>query len=796
MNRLVGRAAQLAVLAGVVDSAIAGAGELVCIVGRLGAGKTALLAALIAMARERGVEVLVTSVPPGQAGRGAWVQLLADARAAPASLAVVDSGEDPIATSAALGELVTTTPRLVVVDDLDRGGPDAFEALELLSTRLVGGSTAVVVTSSRPVGLGRQLDVTGLTAEDLAAALPGVDPAHHHPLWVASRGLPGAARELAGALQDLPAGRDPLVHLGLAAVGRSEFLAVDDDLVRLIERALSRATDDATRARLLARLARELLGDPLAGARRRALADEALRLARAAADAQSLAEVLDARLHALWDPGGAVDRLEAASEIVQLSHEAGDSALELSGTFWRFIALMELGRVAEAELVLGAYQRIATALGDAEAQLIALSRHAVLANLRGRFDVSAALTDEVAAMAVRIRLPDAERLVGSLRSPVVIERGTEPEWAAAEVTLAELARALPGHLYDATRARILLALGRREEAAAELDRLLPWVLASSGPRWLGAVSQLAGVAAATADGASVQALHRALSPYVDRLIVYGGANATSGFVAYHLGVLELRLGHLDEAVAHLEQASGRARQVGALPDLAHSLAVLADALDQRGADGDRERATTARAKAADIGSNLGLRTLLRSMSAAGGEWSYLRDGTDWVLVAGAERARLPDSRGAQQLRSLLATPRHDVSALDLVAGGAGLAAAVAAPVLDGQALAAYRRRLLELETELQDADETGDAGRSERAEAERLAILAELRRATSLGGRSRAISAEAERARVNVTRTLRAVLQRIGAQAPQAAAHLRTSIRTGLSCRYDPAPGGPTGWRV
>ena len=796
MSTVVGRAAEFGDLVGVLDSAVDGVGELVCIVGQPGAGKTALLAALIAAARRRGVEVLATSVAGGQPGRGPWVQLLADTGATAASLHVLRCGEDSVAISTVLGELVTTTPRLVVLDDIDLGGPDGFEVLALLSTRLVAASTAVVVTSSRPLGLGRQLDLTGLAEPDLTAVLPGVDPAHRHPIWVVSKGLPGVARHLAKSLRDLPEGRDPLVHLALAAVARNEFLSVDDDLVRLLEQALPQAGEDGSRARLLARLARELLGDPLGGARRRELADEALRLARTTGDDQVLAEVLDARLHALWDPAGALDRLEAATEIVALSRKTADKARELSGIFWRFVALMELARVDEAEVVLGTYQRAATAAGDAEASLIAVSRHAVLANLRGRFDTAAVLTEQVVEMAARIKLPDAERLVGSLRSAAIIEKGTEAQWVDAEATVARVARALPGHLYEATRARILLALGRADEATAELDRLLPWALTASGPRWLSAISLLAEVAAAALDDDAIQALHRALTPFAGRLIVTGGVNATGGFVTFYLGLLELRSGHLDDAAQHLQNACEDARRVGALPDLARSLSVLADALTRRGADDDLARATQVRARAVEIGRQLGLTTLLRSMTATVDEWTYVRDGTGWLLMAGAEYARLPHSRGAQQLHALLVAPRHDIPALDLAAGGAGLTAGAAMPVLDAQAIAAYRRRLHDLEVDMQVADASGDLERSDRAEAERSAVLAELRRSTSLGGRSRTISAEAERARINVTRTLRSVVTRISAQAPQAGTHLQASIHTGLACRYDPAPGGPTRWRV
>jgi hypothetical protein len=155
-----------------------------------------------------------------------------------------------------------------------------------------------------------------------------------------------------------------------------------------------------------------------------------------------------------------------------------------------------------------------------------------------------------------------------------------------------------------------------------------------------------------------------------------------------------------------------------------------------------------------------------------------------------------DSRGLHYLRALLAAPGREIAALDLAAGGAGLVASSVGPPLDAAARDAYRRRLAELKTELDAADRTADRERADEAEAERDALLAELRRASGLGGRPRETSAEAERARVNVTRTLRATIDRIAAKAPRAAAHLQASVRTGLACRYAPAAGGPSRWHV
>lgn len=118
------------------------------------------------------------------------------------------------------------------------------------------------------------------------------------------------------------------------------------------------------------------------------------------------------------------------------------------------------------------------------------------------------------------------------------------------------------------------------------------------------------------------------------------------------------------------------------------------------------------------------------------------------------------------------------------------------PVLDTAARAAYRKRLDDLARQMDVADRTGDVELAATFAAERSALLAELRRAAGLGGRTRSHSAEAERARVNATRALRAVLTRLEPVAPIVAAHLRASVHTGSYFRYQPAAGGPARWQL
>ena len=182
--------------------------------------------------------------------------------------------------------------------------------------------------------------------------------------------------------------------------------------------------------------------------------------------------------------------------------------------------------------------------------------------------------------------------------------------------------------------------------------------------------------------------------------------------------------------------------------------------------------------------------------AASAQWSLWRDREDWLLQAGPEHARLRDSRGLHYLRALLAAPGSDIPALDLAAGGPGLAAPGAGPLLDDAARDAYRGRIRELDGELAAADRAGDSVSAERFHNERQALAGALRRATGLVGRPRRATAEAERARVNVTRTLRAAIAHIAKAAPIAGAHLDSSVRTGIVCRYQPSPGGPDYWHT
>ena len=112
----------------------------------------------------------------------------------------------------------------------------------------------------------------------------------------------------------------------------------------------------------------------------------------------------------------------------------------------------------------------------------------------------------------------------------------------------------------------------------------------------------------------------------------------------------------------------------------------------------------------------------------------------------------------------------------------------AGPLLDDRAKAEYRERITELREEIEEAKAFHDPERESRAREELELLSKELSAAVGLGGRDRPTGAAAERARVNVTRALRTAIDRVTEHDPGLGHHLRTCVRTGTFCAYEPGP--------
>jgi tetratricopeptide (TPR) repeat protein len=182
-----------------------------------------------------------------------------------------------------------------------------------------------------------------------------------------------------------------------------------------------------------------------------------------------------------------------------------------------------------------------------------------------------------------------------------------------------------------------------------------------------------------------------------------------------------------------------------------------------------------------------------------------RDGRWWQASVGGTRVRLPDSKGLRYLAELVARPGVERHALDLVDRVEGVAPAGgpdrralgdAGEVLDSRARTDYRRRIEQLRAEIDETLAAGGLDRAEALQAELDQLVAQLAQAFGLGGRGRRAASSAERARLNVTRALRAATAKLAEAVPGAGEALDRGVRTGLYCAYQPADGEDVRWIV
>jgi DNA-binding response OmpR family regulator len=174
-----------------------------------------------------------------------------------------------------------------------------------------------------------------------------------------------------------------------------------------------------------------------------------------------------------------------------------------------------------------------------------------------------------------------------------------------------------------------------------------------------------------------------------------------------------------------------------------------------------------------------------------------KEGEYWTVGDRESMFRLRDAKGLGYLAVLLAQPGQELHALELERPGtSGAPLGDAGEVLDASARAAYRRRLEELASELEEARAHHDLGRIDRLEAESDTVTQELERAFGLGGRARRAGSASERARVNVTRTILASIRKIEGHSVRLGRYLAATVRTGTFCVYQPDPSRPLRWRL
>ncbi|MFE9691542.1 ATP-binding protein [Micromonospora sp. NPDC005806] len=557
-------------------------------------------------------------------------------------------------------------------------------------------------------------------------------------------------------------------------------------------------------------------------------------LARHGHDDEALTFSLWARHDTTWGLGTAAERAAVTAEIRDVGRRTGDRETELWATSLRWVALLELGDPRYHQeltaFVTGCRQ------GDVARHRMAAAIDAgIIAGFRGDF---AAADEHFAEM-------DG---YGEWEHSDHAFMGHHLRWARLllQGRFAELDPLLDG--LDAAghpHPELLRAITAAERGDPETAVRLTAGIDAAGTTYPRPVSPLwlrlrAQAAAATGDQRRCAEARETLAPHRGRWMAALFGCDLSGPVDHWLAGVDAAQERWDDAVAGFEAARDAADRMGARPWSLISRAALVDALTARGRAGDAATAAELRAAAAAEARALGMAQVLHRLGVAAEEpavvgrpapapaapgpasaapsgdgrsaaaappaapvaaleHEFRRDGAVWRLAYAGTVVHLPDAKGLHDLRLLLSRPGVDVPAVELLDPAAGPELVAARrlggdPVLDDEAKARYRRHLQRLDDEIDRAAGRGDEAKVAALDAERAALLDELRAAAGLAGRSRRLGDEAERARKAVTARIRDTLRRLADRHPALADHLRDTVSTGGSCRY--LPPEPLPWRL
>jgi len=189
---------------------------------------------------------------------------------------------------------------------------------------------------------------------------------------------------------------------------------------------------------------------------------------------------------------------------------------------------------------------------------------------------------------------------------------------------------------------------------------------------------------------------------------------------------------------------------------------------------------------------------------------FIKQNDFWAIRYEGHVTMLKSSRGLDYLAVLLHHPGREFHVSELLAhpldaptpGGGVAVPELAAgglfsgfPVLDAQAKAEYKRRINELQQELEEAERCKDAQRKTEIQNELQEICDNLASAVGLGGRDRKTCSDAERARSAVTKCIKKAIHKIGEAIPSLGYHFAISIKTGYFCSYNPDPDQPPSWK-
>jgi hypothetical protein len=161
----------------------------------------------------------------------------------------------------------------------------------------------------------------------------------------------------------------------------------------------------------------------------------------------------------------------------------------------------------------------------------------------------------------------------------------------------------------------------------------------------------------------------------------------------------------------------------------------------------------------------------------------LKEATGWKLSYDGVMVQMPELKGFYDIQKMLIAPRQLFHCAEMMGSSMN---DQGEKLIDEKARAAYQKKILDLQSDLHDAEQCSDFTRVEKLQGEYDRLVDHLSKALGLKGKARETGSTIEKARSALTWRIRNAIARVEQHHPLLGAHLANAIKTGILCSYQP----------
>lgn len=167
----------------------------------------------------------------------------------------------------------------------------------------------------------------------------------------------------------------------------------------------------------------------------------------------------------------------------------------------------------------------------------------------------------------------------------------------------------------------------------------------------------------------------------------------------------------------------------------------------------------------------------------GNNW-FKKNDKLWEMGFEGKDQIFPDVKGYHDLLKLLSMQGQEFHCMELM--GNAVIIEDSEVIIDDKAKKEYQQRVIELQQDIEEANEMNDHIRSGHLQEEYDHLVDHLSKSLGLGGKQRKVNDQVDKARSAVTWRIRSAIKKIKESHESLGNHLSKSIKTGTFCSYNP----------